>query len=162
MPRGFYSFLVNFAYCSRKEETSPAKDGSWQLLLEGSTRTFAFLQYLGLHWSQAHPGGRQEPFGPACSRDAAPQEVDTMMPDGEGTKIMQPRALGGDYDALKTQERLNNDPSLGAPETNPRQGGTAAVGERCISETAAQVMVSARSFPASGATGGQQTIKQQE
>ena len=95
MPRGFYSFLVHFAYCSRKDETPPAKDESWQLLLEGSTRTFALLQCPGLHWSRAHPGGRHEPFGPGRSRDAAPQEVDTTMPDGEGTKLMQPRALGG-------------------------------------------------------------------
>lgn len=36
MPRGFYSFFVSFAYCSGKEETPQVKDGSWQLLLEGS------------------------------------------------------------------------------------------------------------------------------
>lgn len=155
--------LVHFAYCSRKEETSPAKDKSWQLLPEGSTRTFALLQCPGLHRSRAHPEGRHEPFGPARSRDAAPQEVDTTMPDGEGTKLMQPRALRGvGYDALKTRERIDSDPSPGAPETNPRQGGTAAVGERCISETAAQVATSASRSPASGATGGRQTIKQQE
>jgi len=85
-----------------------------------------------------------------------------MMPDGEGTELMQPGALKGAYDALKTQERINNDLSPGAPQTNPRQGGTAAVGERCISETAAQVVTSASHSPASGATGGQQTIKQQQ
>lgn len=44
-----------------------------------------------------------------------------LMLDGEGTKLMQPRAW-----VLKTQERLNSD---------PRQGATAAVGGRCISDS---------------------------
>lgn len=100
MPRGSYSFLVHFAYHSRKEETPPAKDESWQHLLKGSTRTSALLQCPGLQQSQVHPGGRQQPR----SRDTAPQEVDTTMSDSEGTKSMPPGALGVVYDALKTQK----------------------------------------------------------
>lgn len=44
-----------------------------------------------------------------------------LMLDGEGTKLMKPRAW-----VLKTQERINSD---------PRQGATAAVGGRCISDS---------------------------